>query len=181
MEDIRLPGATLKVVYGRTTKRVTLQRSLVALISHYPEEVSFKHLLVLYDNMLWLQEKCEEDPVFREKFGITLKVLAYVLKGLNLTHHTFPARTLQKLSETFRRNLKHFSLEKRNTKQPLKQQMSHVEVRPTTQQGVLNKLLPPQRYIGIGYRDKGTAKKPWLDGSPSWQEVASVPLEKLYG
>ena len=32
---------------------------------------------------------------------------------------------------------------------------------------------PPQRYIGVGYRDKGTAKDLTIDGSPSWQEVAS--------
>lgn len=32
---------------------------------------------------------------------------------------------------------------------------------------------PPLRYIGVGYRDKGTAKDITIDGSPSWQEVAS--------
>lgn len=32
---------------------------------------------------------------------------------------------------------------------------------------------PPVRYIGVGYRDKGTAKNNAVDGSPSWQVVAS--------
>jgi hypothetical protein len=31
---------------------------------------------------------------------------------------------------------------------------------------------PPQAYIGVGYRDKGNARKRYLDGSPSWQSVA---------
>lgn len=31
---------------------------------------------------------------------------------------------------------------------------------------------PPKAYIGKGYGDKGTARKPELDGSPSWQEVS---------
>jgi hypothetical protein len=38
---------------------------------------------------------------------------------------------------------------------------------------VSNRKLPPKRIIGIGYRDKGTARDPAIDGSPSWQEVAS--------
>lgn len=32
---------------------------------------------------------------------------------------------------------------------------------------------PPQRYIGVGYRDKGNCRNSSYDGSPSWQEVAS--------
>ena len=31
----------------------------------------------------------------------------------------------------------------------------------------------PQRYIGVGYRDKGTARVDHIDGSPSWQDVAA--------
>jgi hypothetical protein len=29
----------------------------------------------------------------------------------------------------------------------------------------------PKRYIGVGYRDKGSKKMPHLDGTPCWQEV----------
>jgi len=32
---------------------------------------------------------------------------------------------------------------------------------------------PPKTFIGVGYRDKGTAKVVSHDGSPSWSEVAS--------
>lgn len=32
---------------------------------------------------------------------------------------------------------------------------------------------PPKRFIGVGYRDKGTARVDSIDGSPSWQQVAS--------
>jgi len=32
---------------------------------------------------------------------------------------------------------------------------------------------PPQRRIGVGYRDKGTAAIDHIDASPSWQEVAA--------
>jgi hypothetical protein len=36
----------------------------------------------------------------------------------------------------------------------------------------LRKSSRPKRFIGVGYRDHGTAKKPHWDGTPSWQEVA---------
>lgn len=44
--------------------------------------------------------------------------------------------------------------------------------------GFLVKILTKRRYaaqsrIGVGYRDKGTARKPHWDGSPGWQEVAA--------
>jgi hypothetical protein len=35
----------------------------------------------------------------------------------------------------------------------------------------------PQRRIGVGYRDHGTARDVALDGSPSWQEVAAAHLK----
>lgn len=37
----------------------------------------------------------------------------------------------------------------------------------------LTKLLPPKRYIGVGYKDKGNLRFSYYDGSPSWQEIAS--------
>jgi len=45
----------------------------------------------------------------------------------------------------------------------------------------VNRLLrrppPPKRFVGVGYRDNGHRRNVALDGSPSWQEVASVHLE----
>lgn len=32
------------------------------------------------------------------------------------------------------------------------------------------------RYIGVGYKDKGTCRKIHLDGNPTWQEIASLNL-----
>jgi hypothetical protein len=38
---------------------------------------------------------------------------------------------------------------------------------------------PPQRFIGVGYRDKGSSRKDPIDASPSWQEVAVSPGSRL--
>lgn len=172
-------AGSIQVLYGKKVKRVTLQRSLVSLLMYEPEKVTYKHLVVLYDNMLWLQDKSLHDPDFNRKFGITLKVLAYILKNMNLRVDKISEGQIRKLSKKFQDNLKHFSLERRNYKHPLKLQWSYLEVRPTRPSGVPTKNLPPQRFIGVGYRDKGTAKKPWLDGNPSWQEVAMAPIKEL--
>lgn len=32
--------------------------------------------------------------------------------------------------------------------------------------------LPPPRFIGVGYKDKGHRRNPALDGTPRWQEIA---------
>lgn len=43
------------------------------------------------------------------------------------------------------------------------------------------KRLPPKPYIGRGYTDKGNRRVVSMDGSPSWQEVASgTNLSKAY-
>ena len=34
---------------------------------------------------------------------------------------------------------------------------------------------PPQRFVGVGYRDKGSRLIDSTDGRPAWQEVASSP------
>jgi len=40
------------------------------------------------------------------------------------------------------------------------------------------KKLPPKRYIGVGYRDKGSKRNTAYDGSPAWQEVATADILK---
>lgn len=169
--------STYKVNIGKTCKRVSLQRGLVSLIRFNPEKVTFQHLLTLYENMLWFQEKCTKDPQFKDKFGLTLKVLAYILKQLDL--RTITLAKVKLLSKKIDKNLKHFCLEKRNYDYVLKQQWKFVEVRTSQPLGKITKELPSPRYIGVGYRDKGSAKKPEYDASPSWQEVASSTIKEL--
>jgi hypothetical protein len=148
------------------------------LIAYYPEEVTRNHLLALFDNILWLQEKSQKDSDFRVKFGLYLKVLAYILQNHRNKESTSIA-SIRKLSNSFLKNISGFLLEKRHTKNELRKVMIRVEVRPSKSLGVPNRKLKKPRVYGIGYRDKGTARKPWLDGTPSWQEVASQPIGAL--
>lgn len=169
---------SLQVTYGRRLKRMTLQRALVAKISFFPKLIDYQDVLVLFDNLLWCQQKCVQDHDFSEKFGLYLKVLAYILKRENFQEQ-MTAKQLQRLSNSFLNNLSGFSLKERNTKSVLRSVMSKVQVRASKSQGVLTKTLSPASYIGVGYRDKGSARIPHLDGSPTWQEVAVQPIGNL--
>lgn len=40
---------------------------------------------------------------------------------------------------------------------------------------LIKKRLPPVRYVGVGYRDKGSRRNPSVDARPAWQDVASSP------
>jgi hypothetical protein len=169
---------SLQVTYGRRLKRMTLQRALVAKISFFPKLINYQDILVLFDNLLWCQQKCNQDPFFSEKFGLYLKVLAYIQKRENFQEN-MTERQLQRLSNSFLNNLEGFSLKERNTKSVLRSIMSKVQVRASKSPGKLTKTLSPAAYIGVGYRDKGSARIPHLDGSPTWQEVAMQPIENL--
>lgn len=168
-----------QVIVGRSVRKITLVRAFVGKILYFPDETTSKDLIILFDQLVWLQEKCEKDPGFRAKFGLYLKVLAYILKNMNLSQGQITSNQINNLSNKFKRNLVGFAYEKRNIKPQIRALMSKIEVRPPKSLGVPKKQLPPEQYIGIGYRDKGTAKNPAFDGSPSWQEVASNNFKEL--
>jgi hypothetical protein len=168
----------LQVVYGRGSKRITLQRAITSKIVHFEKEVTLKDLLVLFDNLLWCQWKSEVDPDFKKKFGLHLKVQAYILIQERVNERDLRG-TIKKLRNRFLKNFNHFIFPKRNVKNVLLQQYRFVEVRFPRPQGIDNKKLPPKSFIGKGYRDKGTAKNPAYDGTPSWQEVSNARLWEL--
>lgn len=168
-------GDTVKglfqLAYSRNVKRVTLQRFLVTKIAYFKEEVTFQDALVLYDNLLWLQDKCEQDEAFCSKFGSDLESLAKHLKSLRFNERAFP-KTIEKLSSKLRVELKGFLYPKRNYLQIQNRLRNAYQFRNYKALGKPIDQLPPKTYIGKGYRDKGTARDPGRDGSPSWQEVA---------
>lgn len=171
----------LQVVYSKRVKRMNLQRVLVSKCAYFPEQITPRDLVAIVDNMLWLQDKCASDPDFRNKFGVALKVLAYLLKNkLRFSGPRVSSQRILYLSNAIKSNLEGFLYEKRNVPNQVRLMNSLFEVRSAKPLGVLKSQLPPEKYIGKGYRDKGTAKNPAVDGSPSWQEIASQPFGRLY-
>jgi len=171
--------ATIRVTYSRTIRRITLQRFLVSYVAYSVQQISFSDILVLYDNMLWCEEKAKHDPKFRSKFGTTLEVVSEILKN-----HSFkigdPLITLTSLSNSLRTIPEEFLYPRRNLLGIQRHLKGQVHIVPSKQQGVDNKRIPPPSFIGKGYRDKGTLRNTAKDGSPRWQEVAPyMPLKTL--
>lgn len=160
------------VKYSKKIKRVSLQRFLITKIILEVDKIRERDLVTLYDNQLWLERKCLSDPDFNKKFGISLEELSVLLKEINFSQG-LTISALKRLTPRIKQNLSQFLIPPRNY-QSFKTRFDghfHLHALKTKQES--NKHLPPKRVIGIGYRDKGTARDPAFDGSPSWQEVAS--------
>jgi len=164
-----------RVSYSRRVRRITLERYLVSKLVHHPGETTFEDLLVIYDNILYLQDLAERDPGFREKFGKTLEVLAKILKAQRFSRANFPG-SVEGLSRKLR-DLEGFILPERNLQGTERHLKGLYQIQPYRESGKLKSQLPPKTYIGKGYRDKGHRTDPAYDGSPSWQEVIRGGVE----
>jgi hypothetical protein len=158
-----------RVSYSKRIRRITLERYLVSKIVHHPERTTFEDLLVVYDNILYLQDLCLRDPGFSKKFGGTLEVLAKILKGQRFSPTNFQG-TIKGLSERLK-NLESFILPERNLQGTERHLKGLFHILPYREQGVPTSSLPPKKYVGVGYSDKGHYTDPAYDGSPHWTEV----------
>lgn len=148
-----------------------MERYIVSKVVFHPERVTTGEILVLYDNILWCQDKARKDPSFQDKFGEALEALALLLKSVRFTPTSFE-NNLRKLSSAFRSKLDSFIIPSKNLNGVYVHVRGSFHILPSTSQGKLTKLLPPPRYIGVGYKDKGHRRNMARDGSPTWQEVA---------
>lgn len=161
-----------EVKLSRRVKRISLQRFVTTKIVYEVEKVKFPDLLVLFQNQIWLEEKCRTDYDFQRKFGSSLEVLSNELKKVNISKG-FTLRALKRFSLRLRENLQSFLIPPRNYPQFKSRFGGAYQLVEAKQPGRDKKTLPQTARIGKGYRDKGTLKNPALDGSPNWQEVAS--------
>lgn len=170
----------LQVCYSKRVKRIQLQRILVSRWAFQPEKLTMRDILTAVDNLVQLQDLARKDPGFREKYGLSLEVCTYIfknkLKGQTYLNHV----RVRYVSNLLKFNLGSFLIPERNIDNMYRSNSNYFELRRPQPLGIPNSQLPPEKYIGKGYTDKGTAKKPELDGSPRWQEIAAQPYGKLY-
>jgi len=155
----------------RSTKRITLQRFLISKIA-YGKDFSLIELAALFHNQLWLQTKCHTDIHFKEKFGKSLEELAKILKECNFSRG-LQSSAIKSVRTKVLALEGDFLIPQRNLPNLEAQLRNSIYTKWRRPQGVENSKLPPKKHIGRGYRDHGTAPKPEIDGSPSWQEVGS--------
>lgn len=167
-------GGGAYVIYSKNVKRISLQRVLVSQLAFEKEQFILRDLLVIYDNMLILQDMVLVDEGFRRKFGSSLEDLALILKNSRLTKNP-TLKGLKLLSQKLL-SLEGFLIPKRNLKQTSMHFKGKYEVRQGVKSGVLTTTIPAKRFIGIGYRDKGTARDLAFNGEPNWQEYCKMRL-----
>jgi hypothetical protein len=120
---------------------------------------------------MWLEKKVQTDSEFLTKFGKPLEDLSILLKEINFRME-FTDRAILRFRERLK-ELKDFILPSRNyfSLKPTMKGLFSLE--QSTPLGKALKSIPPAARIGIGYRDKGSARDLAYDGSPRWQEVAA--------
>jgi hypothetical protein len=161
------------VLISKKTKRISLERYLLSKVAFFPETVNERDLLALFLNHIDLQEKADREMDFCQKFGSDLESVSIILKGINLTHGV-SLRSLTVMSEKVKVVLSHYIVPRRNFEDFKYRFHNSYHLIFREPQGVPTETLPAKRWIGVGYRDKGSAKDKAIDASPSWQSVATV-------
>lgn len=161
------------VLIAKKTKRISLERYLLSKVAFFPDTVNERDLLALFLNHIDLQEKAEHEMDFAQKFGSDLESVSTILKSINLTHGV-SKRSLTVMSEKVKVVLSHYIVPRRNFEDFKLRFHNSYHLIFREPQGVPTDTLPAKRWIGVGYRDKGSAKDKAIDASPSWQSVATV-------
>jgi len=139
--------------------------------------VTLSELIVLYDNQLNLERLVKKDPGFRQKFGSSLEELSRILASTQISLY-HPQRAINFLHKAFS-SLEEFAVPKRNLVNLQRRAHDWAWLEVSTTQGVERSRLPTKKVIGKGYTDKGSARNRAVDGSPTWQELATADLDFL--
>lgn len=165
-------GYTVKLKAG--TKKVTLLRFLLAKMVYGREHegLSLEEFLVIHEVFYQLLES--EDPLLSRKWDQSFNKIGIILRAIADTV-VFPLV----LEDTAREVTKDFLREDPILPKPEAYYglMGNRDLRSSFKVHFQSSWIPPkkvERYIGVGYKDKGTRRCPELDGSPSWQRVATV-------
>jgi hypothetical protein len=170
---------TKHVVIEKSVKRVSLQRYLISKIVFYPEEVQERDIFALYQNQIDLEGKCDRERDFLLKFGRSLEVLSRILREVNLSK-AVTSQSLSSVRQKCNNELSEFLIPKRNYLSFKNRFGGSYHLVFQKPKGVPLSELPAKRHIGVGYRDKGSARKDEIDASPAWQEIA-VRISQLEG
>lgn len=168
------------VFIRKRTKRISLQRFLVTKMVLEMGKVSNYDILALYENQLWLERKCSTDFDFSRKFSQDLGELSRIMKKVNL-RKDFSRQSLRLMRTEIQERLAGFLVPPRNFASFKVRFANSFQVRPSRSEGIPRKQIPPKRFVGKGYGDKGTLKNEARDGSPSWQTLSSAKsFEEIY-
>jgi hypothetical protein len=173
-------GFKMKIRKG--TKRMTLFRYLLSKLLYDSGGLHLDEYLCLFE--LYLQFFESKDPVFISKYGQDLVNITGFIQNLG-EQRDFPIHwTRESTSEEIEYaqsfgtlSLTHDGYFGMRGNRDIKSCF-----RISLEDSLSPQRFPPQRFIGVGYRDKGSRRELQIDGSPSWQEVGSefTQLEEAF-
>lgn len=156
------------LVLNHLSKDIVVIRYLISKIVFSEDPFSLEEGIFLFNSFENLLLKFNDDRQLQRKYG--LEVFTFRAVFQSLTHIVeFSREERRKIREEYS-FYKGKLFGERIYKSIKGQIIKSFEVKFKTR---FPTKIPPKPYIGIGYRDKGNAKKIELDNSPSWMEVCS--------
>lgn len=161
-----------KMIVKKGTNRMTLFRFLLGKLVFSNEGLSIEEYLLLYHLYFDLSDLVEKDPKFGKKYEANLEGLTSLIQNLSRVT-IFPVILKESSRELVIRRFQDFIPTPRAYFGLSGQRDLRQSYRLVLNDTLVPKKIPPKRFIGVGYKDKGSRRDPAYDGSPSWQEVAS--------
>jgi len=158
-----------KVKVKKGTNRIVLLRFLIAKLRFSIEGLSIEEFLLLNHLILDLGES--KDPLFWEKHKQLLEKSESLIYALNKVR-MFPVCSNEEGKILLDRIFDDKMLSPREYFGLAGQLSLRQSFKIVLQDALLPQRLPPKRFIGVGYKDKGTCRDPAWDGTPRWQETA---------
>lgn len=174
-------GSMFKVKYKNGTKKSVIFRFLLSKLLHTSsyetrETFSLEDYLILCD-LYYTFRMEDKNLTFLEKFGVQLSELQPIFERL-AENSDFPIQIVGSDSSEIFKILKEISpllVMNENAYFGLKPKEFKNSYRLVFDNRLFNKKNhPPERYIGVGYKDKGNARNNANDGNQNWQEIGAV-------
>jgi hypothetical protein len=160
-------GYTMKVKKG--TNRTVLFRFLLAKLVHSNEGLFIDEYLLLYHLFYELLDMT--DPLFVKKYLLKLEKVKIIMIKLGKCR-SFPLHLKDESKREICRYLDDFLLSPREYYGLAGQRSIRDSFRLILNDTIVPQAPPPKRFIGVGYKDKGTCRDSAYDGSPGWQFYA---------
>jgi hypothetical protein len=167
----KLKAGGYKVKFRSGQKLITIFRFLLAKVVYDTEDgLRLDEYLALME--AYLRLRTHKDPTFLEKYGewlITIQPFIASLAEVKV-YPLVPKKRSPELERVLAPLLPGPSAYYGYKGNPSIRQGFTITVRNPF---IPPAKLPPPRFIGVGYKDKGTRRNTAVDGSPRWQDVAS--------
>lgn len=161
-------GYTMKIRKG--TNRMVLLKFLLAKLVYSKEGISVEEYLVIYH--IFYEILDSRDPLFIAKYENTIKSLSNVLQKLSNIKE-FPVIPTEGSGFMLQRLLNGFLPSPREYFGLAGQRDLRQSFRLVLSDSIVPSKPAPKRFIGVGYKDKGTCRDPAYDGTLPWSHYAT--------